>query len=235
MLNHSFRYAILVSLVLIVLTALAGALTAVIITISRVPDIVVTLATSFFWAGVALEILSVPGGGAPNDYLNLGNGTFQSAWIPNEFLVIVLSFAVVWLPLRWARPGLALYAMGSNRDRAFLSGVSLGWTRILAYSVGGVFSALGGLALTASSGIGDPLSGATLTLNSVAAVVLGGVALVGGRGGILGTSPAAFVLTLTTTLLTLEGVDQNFAQVIQGALIVIVVMIGGLLLLRRRR
>ena len=76
---------------------------------------------------------------------------------------------------------------------------------------------MGGLALTATSGIGDPLAGERrYTLNSVAAVVLGGVALLGGVGGLIGPIAAAFVLTLVKSILILKGVDQNWAQVIQG-------------------
>ncbi len=92
---------------------------------------------------------------------------------------------------------------------------------------------MGGLALTATSGIGDALSGQYYTLNSVAAVVLGGVALVGGVGGLIGPIAAAFVLTLVKSIMILKGVDQNWAQVIQGTLIVLVVMIGGLALRQR--
>ena len=92
----------------------------------------------------------------------------------------------------------------------------------------GAFAALGGLALTAASGLGDPHSGDIYTLNSVAAVVLGGVSLLGGVGGLIGPIAAAFVLTLVKTIMIIKGVDQNWAQVIQGTLIVLVVMIGGL-------
>ena len=101
-------------------------------------------------------------------------------------------------------------------------------TRVFAYAMSGVFAALGGLALTSASGIGDPHSGDIYTLNSVAAVVLGGVSLLGGVGGLIGVIAAAFVLTLVKTILIIKGVDQNYAQVIQGSLIVLVVMIGGL-------
>jgi ribose transport system permease protein len=94
---------------------------------------------------------------------------------------------------------------------------------------------MGGLSLTAASGIGDPNSGQYYTLNSVAAVVLGGVSLVGGVGGLIGPIAAAFVLTLAKTVLVLKGVDQNYAQVVQGTMIIIVVMLGGLVLRVRRR
>ncbi len=101
-------------------------------------------------------------------------------------------------------------------------------TRVLAYAFSSAFAALGGLALTAASGLGDPNSGTIYTLNSVAAVVLGGVSLLGGVGGLIGPIAAAFILTLVKSLMIIKGVDQNYAQVIQGTLIVLVVMLGGL-------
>jgi ribose transport system permease protein len=137
-------------------------------------------------------------------------------------------YALFWLTIRRRRPGLALDAIGSRRSAAYLSGINVPLTRVFAYALAGAFAALGGLALTAASGIGDPHAGDIYTLNSVAAVVLGGVSLLGGVGGLLGPILAAFVLTLVKTVLIIKGVDQNYAQVIQGVLIVVVVMIGGL-------
>jgi ribose transport system permease protein len=141
----------------------------------------------------------------------------------------------VWMPIRWRRPGFAIYAIGSARDRAYLSGVNVSVTRVLAYSIGGFFAAMGGLAATATTGIGTPYAGNFITLNSVAAVVLGGVSLAGGKGGLVGPVAAAFCLILVPSIMVFQGIDPNYGQVIQGALIVIVVMLGGLILLRERR
>jgi ribose transport system permease protein len=235
MVDMSFRDALLVSALLLVGSALAGAFTGTLIVLSKVPDIVVTLAMLFVWAGVALEILQIPGGGAPAAYLQLGTGHWWSQWIPAGLVILVLAFAVFWLPLRWARPGLALYSVGSNRNAAYLSGVGVARTRIMAYALGGLFAGLAGLALTSTSGIGDPNAGQYYTLNSVAAAVLGGVSLIGGVGGLIGPIAAAFVVTLVKTMLILKGVDQNWAQVIQGSLIIVVVLIGGLAIRQRVR
>jgi ribose transport system permease protein len=235
MIDMGFRNALLFGLLLLVGSAAAGAFTGTLIVLSRVPDIVVTLAMLFVWAGVALEILQIPGGGAPQLYLQLGTGHWWSQWIPSGLMILLLAFAIFWLPLRWARPGLALYSVGSNRNAAYLSGVGVARTRIFAYALDGVFAGLAGLALTATSGIGDPNAGQYYTLNSVAAAVLGGVSLVGGVGGLIGPIAAAFVVTLVKTILILKGVDQNWAQVIQGTLIIVVVMIGGLAIRRRGR
>jgi ribose transport system permease protein len=86
----------------------------------------------------------------------------------------------------------------------------------------------------ATTGIGSPYAGDFITLNSVAAVVLGGVSLVGGKGGLVGPVAAAFCLNLVPAIMVFQGIDPNYGQVVQGALIVVVVMIGGLILLRRR-
>ena len=167
------------------------------------------------------------------DFVNLMTGEIGSD-LPSGLVVLLVVLAVIWLPLRYTRPGLALYAIGSNRTAAFLSGVSVTRTRIMAYALGAVFAALGGLALTATTSNGSAVSGTYYTLNSVAAIVLGGVSLTGGRGSMFGSLAAAFVLVLVNTLLTFLGVDQNWSQVIQGALVVLVVMFAGLVLVRRR-
>jgi ribose transport system permease protein len=227
--------ALLLSLLLIGMTALIGAVTGAVITWTRVPDIIVTLATSFIWAGVALQIMGTPGqGGAPIAFNNLVNGTLFGA-IPEGLFVLIAALIVIWLPFRRSRYGLAVYALGSNRTAAYLSGVSVGRARIIAYAVGGIFTALAGLMLTAlQGGTGDPLSGTPYTLNSVAAIVLGGVTLAGGRGGLLGPLAAALVLEVISGILAAMNVDPNWAQVIQGAIVIGIVMAAGFLTIRRR-
>jgi ribose transport system permease protein len=229
MVHMSIEEALLFSVALVACAALAGAVTGLVIVVTRVADIIVTLAMLFVLAGAALAVLEVPGGGVPLKYQSLITvDTVGTKWLPAAILILLGSYALLWLTMRRTRPGLALYAIGSNRPAAYLAGVNVSRTRVLAYAFSGAFAALGGLALTAASGLGDPNSGTIYTLNSVAAVVLGGVSLLGGVGGLLGPIAAAFVLTLVKSLMILRGVDQNYAQVIQGTLIVLVVMLGGL-------
>jgi ribose transport system permease protein len=229
MVHMSFRDAVLSSIVIVLGAALVGAAIGLTIVITRVADIIVTLAMLFVLGGLALAVLEVPGGGAPTRYQNLVTlDTVVTHWLPSALVILFGAYTLMWLTVRRSRVGLALYAIGSNRNAAYLAGVNVPATRVLAYAYSGAFGALGGLALTAASGLGDPNSGGIYTLNSVAAVVLGGVSLLGGVGGLIGPILAAFVLTLVKTVMILKGVDQNYAQVIQGALIVLVVMIGGL-------
>ena len=217
-----------------------GALNGVLIVLTRVPDIVATLAMLFVWEGVALLILNAPGGGADPALrgLILGGVTVPGVpeawtlWLPRGVVVLAVVVAAVWVPLRRSRLGLSIYAIGSDPLAAFRSGVSIGRTRIAAYALAGVFAALGGLSLTLSTGIGEPIAGPYL-LASVAAVVLGGVVLGGGRGGLLGPVIAVFILRLVRLDLTLLSVDPNVTTIIEGTIMVLVVMAGALLTRRR--
>src|SRR5262249_38342879 len=150
------------------------------------------------WGGVALLVLGLPGGGAPVRFTDLAQvDTFLTQWLPASVVVLLAIFALVWLPLRRSRYGLAIYALGSDRAAAALSGDSRLRAKMLSYAVGGVFTACAGLAVTATTGTGDATQGAGLyTLNSVAACVLGGVSLAGGIGGLIGPAVGAFALSL---------------------------------------
>ncbi len=219
-----------------------GALNGALIVITRVPDIVVTLAMLFVWQGVALLILNAPGGGiAPwlqgvivGGVVLPGVPAALTQWVPKAVVFLIICVALVWLPIRRSKLGLMFYAIGSDPLAAFRSGVPVGLTRIAAYAVCGLFAALGGLSVAMSTGIGEPIPGPYL-LASVAAVVLGGVVLGGGRGGILGPVLAVFVLRLVRMDLTLLSVDPNVAAIVEGTIMVIVVMFGGVLAMRGGR
>ena len=131
-----------------------------------------------------------------------------SSWFPRALILLLVVVGVVWIPLRRSRLGLSLYAIGSNQLAAFRSGVVVGRTKVAAYALTGLFAALGGLALTASTGIGTPVPGA-VHAPSVAAIVLGGVSLAGGRGGMLGPIVGAFILALIRTNLIFMGVEPE--------------------------
>lgn len=218
----------------IILGMLIGGVNGTLVVVTRVPDIVVTLAMSFVWAGCALVILQAPGGAAVKWLRDLVLGSVGSEWIPKAAALLIILVAIIWIPLRRSRLGLSLYAVGSDRLAAFRSGVSVGRTRILAYVLMGVFTALGGMSLLASTGIGNPVPG-PYTLLSVAAVVLGGVSLAGGRGGLVGPIIAVVILQIIRTDMTFLSIDPNLAIVAQGAILIGVVMVGSIVQFRRSR
>lgn len=230
--DQSEGYAILVVIGVLLLGLVLGAINGSLIVVTRVPDIVVTLAMLFVWAGCALLVLKTPGGGSAEWLRGLTKGSLITPFIPKAALVLFLVVGVIWLPIRRSRLGLSLYAIGSAPLAAYRSGISVARTKIIAYMLTGLFSALAGLSLTASTGIGIPVPG-PYTLMSVAAVVLGGVSLAGGRGGVFGPVIAVVILSLIRTDMTFMNVNTNMATVAQGLILVGVVMIGSLIQLRR--
>ena len=218
-----------------------GAMNGVLIVVTRVPDIVVTLATLFVLQGAALLVLDAPGGAVAEWLKALIVGTISipgvppdiTAWIPKALILVLVCLGIVWIPLKRSRLGLSIYAIGSSELAAFRSGVAVARTRIVAYALSGLFAAMGGLALTMSTGIGAPIPGPYL-LASVAAVVLGGVTLGGGRGGLVGPIVAVFILRLIRTDLTLLAVDPNVTTIVEGAIMVVVVMLGAFIAMRSR-
>jgi len=116
-----------------------------------------------------------PGGGAPEDFLNLCQGTLGTDWLSNSLVLLVAAVAIIWIPLRRSKLGLRIYATGSDRVAAFRSGVNVEVARFAAYVISGMFASLGGLGLTMSTGIGAPKAGVIYTLSGLAAV-LGAVA-----------------------------------------------------------
>ena len=218
----------------LVLGLAMGAINGTLITVSKVPDIVVTLAMLFVWQGVALLILNAPGGAVAPWLRALTTGSLGPDWLPRAVVFLALVTAVIWLPIRRSKLGLRLYAIGSDPLAAFRSGVPVGATRIAAYALCGLFAALGGLSVSMGTGIGEPIPGPYL-LASVAAVVLGGVVLGGGRGGLFGPILAVIILRTVRMDLTLLSVDPNVAAIIEGLIMVAVVMFGAVLATRGRQ
>jgi ribose transport system permease protein len=241
MLGTADELAIAVVAFVLFLGTVLGAINGALIVITRVPDIVVTLAMLFVWQGTALLVLEAPGGGAAEWLRAMIAGTVgvpglpdaATEWLPKAFLVMLVSLAVVWVPLGRSRLGLSIYAIGSSSLAAFRSGVAVERTKIAAYALAGLFAGMGGLVLTLSTGIGAPIPGPYL-LASVAAVVLGGVALGGGKGGLVGPIVAVFILRLVRSDLTLLAVDPNVATIIEGTIMVVVVMVGAFIAMRSR-
>jgi ribose transport system permease protein len=232
--GQSQEFAVVVVLGVLVLGIVLGAVNGALVVLTKVPDIVVTLAMSFVWAGCALLVRAAPGGAASEWLRNLVLGSFISEWIPKSAIVLIVIVAVIWIPISRSRMGLSIYAIGSNRLAAFRSGIPVGRTKLFAYALTGLYAALAGLSLTASTGIGTPVPG-PYTLMSVAAVVLGGVSLAGGRGGLFGPIVAVVVLQLIRTDMTFLDIDTNLAYVAQGLILVGVLMVGSFALMRRSR
>lgn len=229
MIDTSFTKSLILAFAFMIVGVLVGALTGWIISVSGIADIVVTLATSFLLVGVAMYVMPQPGGGINQTLADLIAGKVPN-FIP-PLICLILPILLIWIPLYRSKLGISMYAIGSNKDAAFLSGVNVNLTRIKLYAFGGLFASLSGLALTGITLSSSPFANIsnTATLNSVAGAVLGGVALSGGVGGLVGPALAALILYFIPTILLAFGIDPSYSQIITGALTIVVVLLGGLL------
>lgn len=236
--GQSFEATIVIAIAAVLAAVLINSIVGWIITASKVPDIVITLGSLYVFGGLALAVLPNPGGGTSEGFRWMFTGSpvgiGSNPW-PAAVMISVPLLVLAWW-MGKTRRGLSLYAVGSDKTAAYLSGIRAARTKIMAYAIGGGFAAMAGLATTGIAGRGNANTvGGNLTLNSVAAVVLGGVALTGGVGSVIAVIPAGLILFFLNPILTAMGVDPNRAQIIQGVLIVTVMMIAGLIEWRRAR
>ena len=148
-------------------------------------------------------------------------GLSTSVWI----LIVLFLF---WLWFRSTRLGIAIRATGSNEKSAFLSGVSLLRINVLTYGLSGVFAALAALYLTTQTGAGSPTIGKDYILASVAAAVIGGISLFGGRGGLSGTIVGAFILTIIGNLVFVLSVSSYWQPIVSGVILLVAVLASSL-------
>ena len=237
--GQSFGMTLVIALVVILLGAAIEAGVGWVVAKSKIPDIVVTLATLFIFSGVALLVLPSPGGGTSPEFRAIFTGsvtgTGTNFWPSLVAIAIPTAAGAVWL--RRTRPGLSVYALGSDRNAAYLSAIDTTRAKVISYAAAGVFGALAGLSALAITGSGESrfATATSFTLRSVAAIVLGGIALTGGIGSVVGAAAAGIILFALSPILSAMGFDPNAAEVIQGVLIIVLMMVAGIIELRRQR
>src|SRR6185437_6490496 len=179
------------SLLILAIGAVLGLINGLLVGVGRLQPILVTLATLSIYQGLAIRVLPQPGGAIPPAYSDvLANGDY-----PVSLFYVVLA-ALLWHAFRRSALGVAIFAIGNDEQAAAANGIRLVRTKILAYVLGGMFAAAGGLFLAATATAGDATTGIGYTLTSIVAVVLGGVSLFGGRGSATGSLLGAFVITM---------------------------------------
>ena len=235
MAGQTEEMSVLVVIGVLLLGLALGALNGALVVITKVPDIIVTLATSFVYAGMALLVTPRPATGAANWLKGLVVGPFFTDLFPKALVLLIVIVALVWIPLARSKVGLSLFAVGSNQLAAFRSGVSVARVKVISYMITGFFGALAGLALIASTGVGSPVPEGTYVLIAIAAVVLGGVSLAGGVGGVFGPIIAVLVLRLIQNDMTYLRVDTNLGTVAQGLILIGVLMFANYIQIRRAR
>jgi ribose transport system permease protein len=205
---------------------LVGALNGVLIIALRVQPIVVTLAMFFSLQGIDLLIAPNPASVTSTGWVRHLASTIGVA--PGAIITIGIPL-LLWFALRFVPFRRLLYAVGSNDATAFSSGVNVNAVRIGSYALGGLFAGFGGLALTGLVSSADASNATEYTLTGIAAVVLGGTSLAGGRGGLIGPLLGAFSIYLLQNLLATFAINPAYLQIVYGGILVVAVVLGGVL------
>ncbi len=200
------------------LGALFGLANGACIAYLRMPPIIVTLASMGIARGLALLYTGgYPISGLPDVFSFFGRGTLLGIQVP--ILIMLGVYVLAWLMLNQLPFGRYVYAMGGNEEAARLSGIRVPRYKMLVYVISGLTAALAGLVLTSRLMSGQPNAGEGFELDAIAAVVLGGAAISGGRGAIVGTLVGAMMLGVLNNGLNLMNVSPYIQNVVKGGII----------------
>ncbi|MCX6150932.1 MAG: ribose ABC transporter permease [Ignavibacteriales bacterium] len=202
---------------------LSGASAGLFITKFKVTPFIITLALMTIWRGAAFVYTDGrPVWGLPELFSVLGGGRFIGIPIPSIIMIII--FVIAHIVLTKTRFGRYVYAVGGNAEAARLVGIKTNNILIAVYSICGVLSALSGILLASRMNSGQPNAGMMYELDVIAAVVVGGTSLNGGRGTILGTFFGAMLIAILRNGLNLLNVNSYVQQVIVGVVILLAVL-----------
>jgi ribose transport system permease protein len=215
----------LVVIAVLLIGTLAGALNGVLITGLRLVPFIVTLGTMLIFRGLALRIADQQKiqADAPNWLVNLLDTPPPGSWqfISTAAWIVVVLAIIVAVVLRYTVFGRYVFALGSNEATARLCGVNVPLMKIVVYAVGGFFMAVAGIFdFSNMNAQGDPTSGDALELKIIAAVVIGGGSLSGGRGSVLGSIIGALTMTTLTAGCVFAGVSDPIQKVVIGSIII---------------
>jgi ribose transport system permease protein len=198
----------------------------------RIPPVIATFATSFIWLGAALFLRPTPGGESVTWFKSFYNisdvagvpvfiktfGTF----VPPA-LILVICGCIVWFIMSKTRTGRYIYAVGSNSDSAYMSGINTAKAQMMACIINAFFIFLAALFFVGQSQSGDARLGDPLTLRAIAAAVVGGIALSGGRGSVYFAFIGALILSLVSKIIFFANIPNAYQTLISGIIVIIAI------------
>lgn len=206
--------------------AVMGAINGLFITKGKVAPFIATLATMTIFRGLTLVYTD----GRP--ITGLSNSSFFEivgrgylGWIPVPVVWMLVCYLILYFILKKTTFGRRVYAIGGNEEASILSGIRVNSVKIWIYSLTGALSALAGIILASRLNSAQPTAGTSYELDAIAAVVLGGTSLSGGRGWIFGTLVGALIIGVLNNGLNLMNVSSFYQQVVKGGVILLAVLL----------
>jgi ribose transport system permease protein len=198
----------------------------------RLPPVIITFATSYIWLGIALFIRPTPGGTTTEwfrMFYDFNSVSSLPAYI-KEFgkvippsLLLILIGCICWFIFSKTRICRYIYAVGSNNDSAYASGINTAWTQTVACIVNSSFIFLTALFFVGQNQSGDARLGDPLTLRVIAAAVVGGVALTGGRGNIYFALVGALILSFVSKIIFFTNIPNAYQTLVSGVIVIVAI------------
>ena len=218
-LTDSIINIIIVMLLGILVSMVLGAFNGVFVGYVGLPPLISTFATSAIFFGVAMTIMPRPGGYVPKFFYKWYMGDILKI-IPVPIFILLIGIGL-WLLIKRTAVYRYIYAVGGNEEGAYSSGIKVSNVKFMAYIFSSFFVALAAICLLLNTAIGDSRSGLAYSINSVAAVVIGGISLKGGKGSVGGTIVGAIILGLLINIIFFAQVSSLYQSFVKGLIIVI--------------
>jgi ribose/xylose/arabinose/galactoside ABC-type transport system permease subunit len=220
-------YGPLVTILLVLLAGGAcGLFTGLFVAYLRLPPFVMSLAMLAIARGLALIISDgrpIPLGEPGSTFTSFGSGFLWG--IPQPVILMFLVFILGGIVLNFTRFGRVITAIGSNEEAVRLAGIPVPRYILAVYVLSGVLAAVAGIISSSRTGVGSAQVGVGAELNVIAAVVIGGASLMGGRGGVINTFLGALIMGIIANIMNLAGVPGYHQQVYMGAIIVVAMLL----------
>lgn len=227
----------LVILIVILSGMAVGLINGLILSYWKIEAFVVTMGMQVVCFGMAMLVsgnktVIVPGATMANYSFLTNLAQWKVTLVPNVlvfpvmFLIMLAFYVVFWIFTTRTKAGRYIFALGGNEEVCYISGVSVAKIRVLAYVISGMTAAIAGIFMFSRSLCGDPTAGNSLGMYVVAAVVVGGTKMSGGRGNVLFTIIGIFVIGIINNVLNLIGAPYQLQQIIQGVIIILAVVMS---------
>lgn len=217
-----------VLLLILALGTLLGFLNGLLVSYGRLQAFIATLGTMSLWRGLTLVItqarpISIRKAPVADAFCFIGSGSVLG--VPVPVWIMVLVFLLAYVILRHRRIGRYLYAIGCNEEAALYSGIQTQKVKLFAFSISGLLASLAGIIVTARLSSATPTAGTAYEMDAIAAAVLGGVSMAGGKGNIRGIAVGALIIGILSNALNLLNIGSYYQGVVKGIVILIAVLL----------
>ena len=190
----------------------------------NLPPIIVTLATSSVFMGIAIFWMPIPGGSLP---LSIAKFLTKNIGFISVPALLFLGITILsWYFLKYTQIGRNIYTIGGSEQVAIRVGINVCQTKLFTYTAAGIIASIAGMYLTARMYCADTSIGAPFIMDSIAIAVIGGTSLAGGQGGVFGIVAGAFIINLLNNLLNMLGISSFYQYIMKGIILIIALSIS---------